>query len=107
MKNGWRQSGNPRITEMFSYTNKCFYCGKTVVLYSLDATPSGGLPKDAATVDHVYSKSDYRRTYHSRRGEQTPIVLSCHSCNQDRADLSFEDYCKKWDVDLDKSIYFV
>ncbi len=104
---GWRISGHKRISTMFSYSQKCFYCGDFIFLTCEKRIGDGGLPSKSASVDHIYSRTDFRRKYHCKRREETPIVLSCHECNQNRSNLHFEEFCDIMNVDLDGSMYFI
>ncbi len=60
----------------------CYYCGCKCFKY---VCTDGQCPEDAATIEHLYPKSDVRRTLLSYY-EHT--VMSCYRCNQNenRAD---------------------
>jgi len=57
---------------------KCYWCGIKVKIHVeiKGITP----PFDTATLDHLKSKNLGRK-----KGENTPKVLSCKKCNEDRA----------------------
>lgn len=46
---------------------------------------SGGLPDDAATIEHLFSKYDIRRWTKPNKGEKRR-VMACYGCNQARAE---------------------
>lgn len=67
---------------------RCHWCGRKTVLTHTDG---GILPKDAATVDHLYCRLDPRR-YMS----DTPkVVLACFECNNERSKKQNRSYLKK------------
>ena len=57
---------------------KCYWCKIQVKIYPHENGMS--LPDDTATLDHLKSKNAGRE-----KGENTPKVLSCRKCNQQRA----------------------
>lgn len=73
---------------------KCFWCKIEVVVYphTHGVTP----PDNEATLDHLKSKNAGRE-----KGENTPKVLSCRKCNNDRAKL---EIIKKHKNDINRTI---
>jgi hypothetical protein len=59
---------------------KCYWCKREVKIYSQEDYLGKPLPDDTATLDHLKSKNAGRL-----KGENTPKVLSCRRCNEDRA----------------------
>ncbi len=108
-KKGWYLQSHRRLEEMYSHTTTCFYCNKDVVLYNVSETPKGGLLSNSASVDHVYAKKDARRKFHKNKNIPSPVVMSCHSCNQSRGDYPFEAYCLKVGIEKPENhgIFFI
>ncbi len=61
----------------------CKWCGKPCYLHGDPARlrPSGKLSGKAATIDHVYHRSDPRRR---EPGGYNAVVMACATCNRKR-----------------------
>lgn len=60
---------------------KCVWCKTPVVIYPHKLYAKGEkAPPDLATLDHLKSKNTGRKV-----GENTPKVLACSKCNEQRA----------------------
>lgn len=77
-------SGAKQRKNLFNrFNGHCFWCGRQTRL-------QGRQSSNFATVDHIYPRQDDRRR--SLSNEHSKKVLSCHSCNQLRGDMSFEEF---------------
>ena len=69
--------------KLFKENNKCFYCKCEMVLTNVS---HGKLPKNAATIEHLISRFDPRRTI-PNNSRLRRRVLACYKCNNDRSHL--------------------
>lgn len=88
---------------MYSIDNKCFWCGKKTHYYGKVVR----LPPDAATVEHLYTKSDWRRYVYVNRRWSSPVTISCNKCNQKRKNIILEDFANKIGKKLDINYEFI
>lgn len=70
---------------LFRESSRCYWCGCVTIIGPDGRLPGSRLvpvPKNLATVDHLYSRLDVRRLClsHKRR-----LVLACYACNNRRA----------------------
>jgi hypothetical protein len=79
-------SNRKRKLNLWNKDPHCFYCGVETVI--IDQPRIKGVPSNLATLDHKYSKFDYRR-YLPTNGTEERNVLACFRCNNKRA--AFED----------------
>lgn len=71
--------GKQRLKLYNRHDCRCYWCRKlTTLVGKLSA-------HDFATVDHVYPKTDHRRT--NVNGQRLEHVLACRACNQKRGDM--------------------
>lgn len=75
------QAGVPeagtRLERLFRKDPNCHWCARETLLTR--SFGGGWLPKDAATIDHIYS-----RINPAHKGKRHLYVLACYSCNQQR-----------------------
>lgn len=75
--------------DLFNRDPHCHWCGELTV------EPVDPLQPNSATLDHLYSISDPRRTKKGRRRlgvskrNDTLYVLACHRCNQERGKIQW------------------
>lgn len=69
---GILQGWDVREYVLWKFSHRCVYCGKTDVPFEIDHV----IPKSKGGTDRVSN-----------------LVLSCHSCNQKKDDLSLEEFC--------------
>lgn len=66
--------------KLLKVKDDCYWCGKKVKEYSNFKFKKGKtIPADMATVDHLISR------HFRNKGDVSPKVLSCYSCNRKRA----------------------
>lgn len=65
----------------------CHWCKRMTILSSAEMG-SRKLPRNAATLDHVYTRKDARRTSDNKN----QVVLACYDCNQRRGYRPFEEF---------------
>ena len=79
-------SNRKRKLNLWKKDPHCHYCGVETIV--LNQPRIKGTPPNLATLDHLYSKFDYRR-YIPEFNNAERTVLCCFSCNNKRA--AFED----------------
>lgn len=72
-----RPEAGTRLERLFRKDPNCYWCARETLLTR--SFGGGKLPKDAATIDHLFSKINP-----ARKGKRHLIVLACYSCNQQR-----------------------
>lgn len=75
-------SNKSRKIRLFHRNPRCYYCG--VIVRIVNVPKGKRIPDDMATLEHLYSRLDYRR-HDKNDGKTERTVLSCHKCNQERA----------------------
>lgn len=75
----------------------CYWCGRKLVLTNIK---NGILPKNAATIDHLYSRLSPKRSLPNTNNE-IRHVLACRRCNHKRG--KFEDKALPYEEKLKRS----
>lgn len=67
--------------KLYAENPYCHYCKKKMVITNIT---KGRLPKNAATIEHLISRINFRRWVKKQPGQKRK-VLACHGCNQARS----------------------
>ncbi len=74
-------SNRSRKLRLFKRDPHCYYCG--VEVREIVVPRGKKIPDDMATVEHLYSKLDYRR-HDPNDGKEERTVLACYKCNSEK-----------------------
>lgn len=71
-----------RRNRLFAEDPHCYWCGRELVKPPGPSVGGGKCPDNAATLDHLISRLDPRRTEPQPRNAPPRTVLSCYACNE-------------------------
>lgn len=71
------------------HNGRCFYCNCKTKLGCIFGMRHIEIPKNAATIEHVYCRRDIRRCLENK------LVLACYKCNQEKNNEFNANY-KEW-----------